>query len=62
MGKTFPTADDMDALSSKCEKISSFKVSILRATSFGGVEWEKKDGKWTGGVIEGKGVTAAPSQ
>ena len=61
MGKTFPSAEDMDALSSKCEKLSSFKVNILRATSFGTVEWEKKDSKWSGGVTEGKGVVAAPS-
>ena len=59
MGKTFPSADDLNALSSKCEKLSSFKVNILRATSFGGVDWEKTEGKWTGGVIEGKGVAAA---
>jgi hypothetical protein len=61
MKKTFPSAEDLDALSQKLEKLSSFKVSILRATSFGTVDWEKKDGKWAGGVTEGKGLPAAPS-
>jgi hypothetical protein len=61
MGKTFPSAEDMDALSSKCEKLSSLNVNILRSASFGGVEWAKKEGKWSGGVKEGKGVAADPS-
>ena len=61
MKKTFPSAEDLDALSQKLEKLLSFKVSILRATSFGTVDFEKKDGKWTGGVTEGKGVADAPS-
>lgn len=54
--KSFPSAEDMDALSKKCSKLSSFKVNILRTTSFGTVEWERKNGKWTGGVKEGQGV------
>ncbi|KAK3710227.1 hypothetical protein LTR37_010448 [Vermiconidia calcicola] len=58
MGKTFPSAEDMQALSSKCEKLSALSVNILRAPSFGTVDWENKDGKWTGGVTEGKGVPA----
>ena len=62
MGKTFPSAENMDALSSKLEKLSSFKANILRTASMGGVEWEKKEGKWTGGVIEGKGVVKPPSE
>ena len=61
MGKTFPSAEDMNAFSTKCEKLSSFKVNILRATSFGTVEWEKNGSKWSGGVTEGKGVAAAPA-
>ena len=60
MAKTFPSAEDMDALSSKCEKLSSLTVSILRAASFGNVEWERKDSKWAGGVKEGKGLPVAP--
>jgi hypothetical protein len=62
MAKTFPSADDMKVLSGKCEKLSSFSVSILRATTFGSVEWTKKDGgEWSGGVTEGKGVPADQS-
>ncbi|GAB7359558.1 hypothetical protein MBLNU230_g6746t1 [Neophaeotheca triangularis] len=57
LSKTFPSIEDMDALSSKCGKLTSFKVNVLRTTSLGTVEWERKDGKWTGGVKEGKGVS-----
>lgn len=60
MAKTFPSSDDMQALSSKCEKLSSLNVSVLRAASFGTVDWERKDDKWVGGVSEGKGQPAAP--
>jgi len=49
----------MDALSSKCSKLSSFKANVLRTTSFGMVEWEKKGDKWTGGVTQAKGVEVA---
>ncbi|KAI6856933.1 hypothetical protein KC343_g12293 [Hortaea werneckii] len=56
LAQTFPTEADMQALTKdSCPKLSSFKVSILRTTTFGGVEWEKKEGKWVGGVKEGKG-------
>lgn len=61
MAKTFPSAEDMQSWSSKAEKLSAFSVSILRAPSFGTVDWAKKDGKWVGGVSEGKGVPAGPS-
>jgi len=60
MAKTFPSSDDMEALSAKCAKLSSFKANVLRTTSFGTVDWEKKDGKWSGGVQESKGQ-AVPS-
>lgn len=49
----------MQALTKDCPKLSSFKVSILRTTTFGGVEWEKKEGKWVGGVKEGKASVTA---
>lgn len=61
VAKSFPSAEDMEALSSKCQKLSSFKANVLKTSSFGSVEWEKQGGKWTGGVTEGKGVVAAPS-
>lgn len=54
--KSFPSAANVDALSKKCSKLSSLKANILRTTSFGTVEWERKNGKWTGGVKEGNGV------
>ncbi|KAF2767900.1 hypothetical protein EJ03DRAFT_328780 [Teratosphaeria nubilosa] len=60
LSKTFPTSDDMDTLSNKCSKLSSFKANVLRTTRFGTVDWEKKDGKWSGGVTDGKGVEAPP--
>jgi beta-lactamase superfamily II metal-dependent hydrolase len=39
----------------KCERLSSFKANVLRTKTLGTVEWEKKDGKWEGGVKEGQG-------
>jgi len=59
LAKSFPSKEDMAALSGTCTKLNSFKANVLRTTSFGAVEWEKKDEKWTGGVTEGKGVSAA---
>ena len=59
VGKTFPSATDMDALTKKCDKRSALRANVLRTTSFGTVAWERKDGKWTGGVKEG---TAAGEQ
>jgi len=59
VGKTFPSAADMDALTKKCDKLSALRANVLRTTSFGTVAWERKDGKWTGGVKEG---TAAVEQ
>jgi hypothetical protein len=59
VGKTFPSAADMDALSKKCDKLSALRANVLRTTSFGTVAWERKDGKWAGGVKEG---TAAAEQ
>ncbi|KAK5133462.1 hypothetical protein LTR08_007704 [Meristemomyces frigidus] len=56
LAKSFPSSADMDALSTTCTKLSSFKANVLRTTTFGSVEWEQKDGKWSGGVKEGKGV------
>ncbi|KAK4543431.1 hypothetical protein LTR36_005574 [Oleoguttula mirabilis] len=58
LAQSFPSSADMDALSSTCSKLSSFKVNVLRTTTFGTVEWERKDGKWSGGVKEGKGVAS----
>lgn len=60
MSKSFPSTDDMVTWSKGSDKLSSFKVSILRATSFGSVEWKMEGGKWTGSVEEGKGVAPAP--
>ena len=60
MGKTFPSVDDLKALSSKLEKLASFKANILKTTSMANVAFEKKDGEWTGGVTESK-VTATES-
>ena len=56
MMKTFPTAADLQGLSRKLEKLSSFKANILRTSTMGAVDWERKDGRWEGGVQEGKGV------
>jgi hypothetical protein len=59
LAKSFPSADDIMALNRKCPKLTSFKASVLRTTSFGSVNWEKKDNKWSGGVKEGQRVRAS---
>lgn len=60
LGKTFPSAADLDEVSKTSEKLASFKANVLRTTSLGTVEWTKKDGgKWEGGVQEGKGLKNA---
>lgn len=61
IAKTFPSELDMKEWSKAFEKLSSFTVSILRATDFGTVEWKRKGDKWEGGVVEGKGSPAAPA-
>ncbi len=61
MRKTFPSAEALESLSEKLEKLSSFKANILKTTSMAMVDFEKKDGKWTGNVSEGQGVTAHES-
>ena len=60
MRKTFPSIEDLEQLSSKLEKLSLFKANILKTKSMATVHFEKKDGKWTGGVSESK-VTASES-
>jgi len=60
MGKTFPSAEDLKALSSKLEKLSVFKANILKTTSMATVAFEKKDGKWTGEAKESQ-VSASES-
>ncbi|KAK3674335.1 hypothetical protein LTR78_005804 [Recurvomyces mirabilis] len=54
LATSFPSASDMEALSKKCPNLKTFKVSVLRTTSFGALEWERKDGKWKGGLAEAK--------
>lgn len=60
LSKTFPSKEDIEALSSHCPKLASFKANVLRTTTFGTVDWEMKDGQWSGGVTEGRGVQLNP--
>lgn len=60
MGKTFPSAEDLKALSSKLEKLSVFKANILKTNSMATVAFEKKDGEWTGEAKESQ-VSASES-
>ncbi|KAL1967622.1 hypothetical protein VTN77DRAFT_3137 [Rasamsonia byssochlamydoides] len=49
----FPSASDMADLSAHLPRLESFKMTMLRAKSFGTVEWNRSaDGKWTGGVTK----------
>jgi len=49
--KVFPKLQDIKALSEKCKNMNSFKANVLRTTSWGSIEWEKKGEEWEGGVI-----------
>ncbi|KAK5143494.1 hypothetical protein LTR04_001874 [Oleoguttula sp. CCFEE 6159] len=52
--RTFPSKEDMAALSKKCPKLDSFKATVLKTISMGAVEWTKgEDGEWKGGVVDG---------
>ncbi|WPG99034.1 Hypothetical protein R9X50_00183900 [Acrodontium crateriforme] len=55
LGKTFPSATDMEALSAQCSQMNVFEASVLRTTTFGAVKWKQDNGQWTGGVTNGKG-------
>ncbi|EMC97755.1 hypothetical protein BAUCODRAFT_120690 [Baudoinia panamericana UAMH 10762] len=48
--KSLLSAADLAVLTAKCANLKSFKASVLRAASFGTLEWEKKGGKWVGGA------------
>lgn len=41
-----------------CPKLESFKMNILRALSFGSVEWNRssqgESASWVGGIVDGK--------
>lgn len=50
LAKTFPDVFDMNSLSEKLEKLSSFKANVLRTKTLGEIDWEKVDAKWKGGV------------
>ncbi|KAK2767389.1 hypothetical protein FQN54_003545 [Arachnomyces sp. PD_36] len=54
--KIFPSSEEMETLSSgDCPKLQSFNMTILRAASFGSVDWNRSPGgKWVGGIMEGK--------
>lgn len=43
--------EDMERSSEKMKMLSSFKVNVLRTTALGTIEWERRDGKWTGGLV-----------
>lgn len=55
--KAFPNEEDMKTLAKKCSKLSSFKANVLRTTSMGTVDWEKKGDAWKGGVQQGSGAS-----
>ncbi|KAJ9665881.1 hypothetical protein H2201_004005 [Coniosporium apollinis] len=59
--KAFPSADDMQQLSAKCPKLSSFKANVLRTTSMGTVEWTKEGGFWKGGMTRPNDTAEAPT-
>lgn len=54
----------MEELSTHLPRLESFRMTILRASSFGSVEWTRSsDEKWTGGlVVEGKKEETSEAQ
>ncbi|PGH09870.1 hypothetical protein AJ79_05597 [Helicocarpus griseus UAMH5409] len=54
--KVFPSAADMALISKYSPRLESFRMTILRAASFGYVEWNKVEGtsdEWVGGIKSG---------
>ncbi|KAG8624376.1 hypothetical protein KVT40_007443 [Elsinoe batatas] len=45
--------EDLEELDKAGCKLQSFKATVLRSAHLQKLEWEKKDGKWTGGFIPG---------
>lgn len=47
----------MKLLGSKCKKLESLKMTILRTSSFGSVDWNREGPSkdWNGGIIKGSG-------
>ncbi|RWR00184.1 hypothetical protein C8Q69DRAFT_490038 [Paecilomyces variotii] len=54
----FPSQSDMSDLLAHLPRLETFKMTILRASSFGSVEWTRSpDGSWNGGLVQGKKET-----
>ncbi|KAJ9206227.1 hypothetical protein DTO166G4_7467 [Paecilomyces variotii] len=54
----FPTQSDMSDLLAHLPRLETFKMTILRASSFGSVEWTRSpDGSWNGGLVQSKKET-----
>jgi hypothetical protein len=53
----FEQTKDIEKLKLACPRLVRFEMTILRARSFGRVEWrfDSHSGKWNGGLVPGKG-------
>lgn len=49
--KIYHTKEEMEELSTKCSKLSSFKANIMRRTNVQSLSWSKPGDKWDGGVL-----------
>ncbi|KAF4548516.1 Hypothetical protein D9617_27g044830 [Elsinoe fawcettii] len=49
----FPGEKELKELEEAGSKLQSFKATVLRSAHLQKLEWEKKDGRWTGGFIRG---------
>jgi hypothetical protein len=54
---TFEQTRDVEKLRLACPRLVRFEMTILRAKSFGRVEWrfDTHSGKWSGGLVPGRG-------
>jgi len=43
--------EEMETLSTKCEKLNSFKANVMRRTNIQSLSWAKPDKKWEGGLV-----------
>jgi hypothetical protein len=50
--EVFPSLEDIKALAEKCTKLTSFKASVLRTSSWGSIDWAKNGETWEGGVVQ----------
>jgi len=62
--EVFEKTKDLEKLRAACPRLFKFEMSILRAKSFGRVEWnfDESLGKWSGGITPGEAHNGVSTQ